>query len=167
MLRQPAGTVRIVMKLVDFRGDTCRAERVEEGKPDGGLEARATDVVLSFLEVRAHRQLVDRMSISSIGMPRARNPFRLVDQFPREDDVTMVLRDFQKGPQCPVEKTPALGRIEDGIGPSLFDPAGICYRSKRVGWIRLQNRRCTWTAEIEVNQHRQQAQRFRAADIEG
>ena len=50
MLRQPAGTVRIVMKLVDFRGDTCRAERVEEGEPDRGLEPRVTDIALSFFE---------------------------------------------------------------------------------------------------------------------
>ena len=103
------------------------------------------------------------MIISSIGVPRVRNPFRLVDQLPREDDVTMVLRDFQKGPQYPVEKTPALGRIEDGIGPPLLDPAPICDRSERVEWIRLQHRRLTRAAEMEINQHWQQTHRFRAA----
>jgi hypothetical protein len=71
---------------------------------DGGLQASRADSLLAFVEEGPHRGLVDGKVHRATGIPSVRDPLRLVNQFPRVDNVGMKLGDARQRIERLIEK---------------------------------------------------------------
>jgi len=92
------------MKLVDVRVDVGLSYCLNSPKANRRFEIEATNHRFSVLDEGPHGIFINWVSVESVAVPIARHPFRLVDDVPRVDRLTVFRRNLEKGFQGSSEK---------------------------------------------------------------